>query len=134
MTCADLAVSVLGEGTDPADFTTDSFIALGGDSLRAMRLAALAEEQLGLRIAAAALLSETPLATVLSGAEPVTGTGTESATADAPDDGSLSPAQRGMWLIESLAGGSPYNLVFTCFVEDGTLDRDCLAKALAETT
>ncbi|WP_327329427.1 amino acid adenylation domain-containing protein [Streptomyces sp. NBC_01201] len=134
MTCADLAVSVLGEGTDPADFATDSFIALGGDSLRAMRLAALAEEQLGLRIAAAALLSETPLATVLSGAEPVTGTDGEPAAADVSDDGALSPAQRGMWLIESLAGGSPYNLVFTCFVEDGTLDRDYLAKALAETT
>ncbi|MFD9287311.1 amino acid adenylation domain-containing protein [Streptomyces sp. NPDC060030] len=134
MNCADLATSVLGEGTDPADFATDSFIALGGDSLRAMRLAALAEEQLGLRIAAAALLSEAPLATVLSGAEPVAASGAEPAAGDASDDGSLSPAQRGMWLIESLSGGSPYNLVFTCFVEDGTLDRDCLAKALAETT
>ncbi|MEV0012165.1 amino acid adenylation domain-containing protein [Streptomyces sp. NPDC047973] len=133
MTCAELAVSVLGEGTDPADFATDSFIALGGDSLRAMRLSAMAEEQLGLRIAAAALLGEAPLATVLSDAEPVGTPAADTGAATTVDDASLTPAQRGMWLIESLAGGSPYNLVFTCFVEEGRLDVDCLAKALAET-
>ncbi|MFE4454359.1 amino acid adenylation domain-containing protein [Streptomyces sp. NPDC056796] len=133
MTGADLAVSVLGEGTDPADFATESFISLGGDSLRAMRLAALVQEQLGLSVAVKDLLGARPLAAVLSGAGPVTDPGTEPAAGAAPDDTALSPAQRGMWLIESLAGGSPYNLVFSCFVEEGGLDRDYLAKALAET-
>lgn len=126
----ELAVSVLGDHADPATFATSTFIALGGDSLRAMRLAALAQERLGLRIAVGALLGTEPLARVLAGAQPF-----EAAveSADARDSGALSPAQRGMWLIERVAGGSPYNLVFTCFVEEGRLDRGALTKALAET-
>ncbi|MFI5756566.1 amino acid adenylation domain-containing protein [Streptomyces sp. NPDC051569] len=136
MTREELALSVLGEESDPASFATESLIALGGDSLRAMRLAALLREQLGLRIEVAALLSARPLAEVLADAAPeAPGAGAPPAgeRPDAADDGSLSPAQRGMWFMERVAGGSPYNLVFSCFVEDGSLDREKLAKALAET-
>ncbi|NBM14480.1 amino acid adenylation domain-containing protein [Streptomyces sp. GC420] len=136
-TPAELAASVLGAGTDRAGFATESFVSLGGDSLRAMRLAALLQERLGLRIAVKSLLGGGPLADVLAGARP-DGAGAAPAVAageaaGAAADNALSPAQRGMWLIERVAGGSPYNLVFTCFVEEGRLDRENLAKALAET-
>ncbi|WP_338674699.1 condensation domain-containing protein [Streptomyces sp. SCSIO 30461] len=142
MTREELAASVLGAATDPATFVSQTFIALGGDSLRAMRLAALIEEQLGLRVAVKALLGGEPLADVLAGAAPVEAGATGGATHTAKgagerngagDDSAVSPAQRGMWLIERVAGGSPYNLVFSCFVEDGRLDREKLTKALAET-
>ncbi|MGW2559530.1 non-ribosomal peptide synthetase [Streptomyces sp. NPDC001514] len=133
-----LAVSVLGEGTDPETFATESFLALGGDSLRAMRLAALVQEQLGLRIAIKDLLGGEPLDDVLAGAraEEAAPAATDGNSAGDGADGTvdaLSPAQRGMWLIERVAGGSPYNLVFSCFAEGGELDRGILAKALAET-
>ncbi|MFD9459684.1 amino acid adenylation domain-containing protein [Streptomyces sp. NPDC060027] len=128
-----LAASVLGDAVDPADFATETFLALGGDSLRAMRLTALAQERLGLRVPVKELLGGRPLSEVLAAAraEP---TPTVTADAGSPDDTALSPAQRGMWLIERVAGGSPYNLVFTCHAEDGRIDRGALVKALAETT
>ncbi|MET9125275.1 amino acid adenylation domain-containing protein [Streptomyces sp. NPDC004528] len=127
-----LAAFVLGDAADPAHFAGETFLALGGDSLRAMRLTALAREQLGLRLPVKDLLGPRPLAEVLAAARtepaaPVT------APAGSPDEAALSPAQRGMWLIERVAGGSPYNLVFTCHTEDGRIDRGALVKALAET-
>ncbi|MEU1516130.1 amino acid adenylation domain-containing protein [Streptomyces sp. NPDC005811] len=129
-----LAVSVLGGGVDPASFATETFLSLGGDSLRAMRLAARAQEQLGLRIPVLDLLGGRPLAEVLAGARAAQPAGTAHDTPRQDDDGALSPAQRGMWLIERVAGGSPYNLVFTAYTEDGgRIDRGALAKALAET-
>ncbi|MFI7498891.1 amino acid adenylation domain-containing protein [Streptomyces sp. NPDC049687] len=151
-----LALSVLGDGVDPAGFATETFLSLGGDSLRAMRLAAQVQEQLGLRIPVLELLGGRPLAEVLAGARveqaagaadgdtsaavPGVAHGEESGAAeragsgDATDDTALSPAQRGMWLIERVAGGSPYNLVFTAYAEDGgRIDRGALAKALTET-
>ncbi|MFH8882292.1 amino acid adenylation domain-containing protein [Streptomyces californicus] len=142
-----LAVSVLGDGVDPAGFATETFLSLGGDSLRAMRLAAQVQEQLGLRIPVLELLGGRPLAEVLAGArvEQAAGAadsaaGTAEGTAggagvrDAADHAALSPAQRGMWLIERVAGGSPYNLVFTAYAEDGgRIDGGALAKALTQT-
>ena len=65
MSCDELAQSVLGAGTSVTDFAARSFIELGGDSLRAMRLAALAEERLGVRIPVRSLLGGAPLAAVL---------------------------------------------------------------------
>ncbi|MFF8440699.1 amino acid adenylation domain-containing protein [Streptomyces californicus] len=147
-----LAVSVLGDGVDPAGFATETFLSLGGDSLRAMRLAAQVQERLGLRIPVLELLGGRPLAEVLAGArvEQAAGAADGAAGAAAPGaaDGAaggagvrdaaghtaLSPAQRGMWLIERVAGGSPYNLVFTAYAEDGgRIDGGALAKALTLT-
>ncbi|MGI5138015.1 MULTISPECIES: amino acid adenylation domain-containing protein [unclassified Streptomyces] len=127
-----LAAAVLG-GADPASFATETFLSLGGDSLRAMRLAAQVQERLGLRIAVKELLGGRPLAEVLAGAR-AEETTEVTAEVGPRGDTALSPAQRGMWLIERVAGGSPYNLVFTCHAEDGgRIDRGALAKALAET-
>ncbi|MDF3300835.1 amino acid adenylation domain-containing protein [Streptomyces tropicalis] len=122
-----LAAGVLDIPDGPDAFGDESFIALGGDSLRAMRLAALLQEELGLRLALMDLLGDAPLGRVLEGATAVAPTAppVESAGQD------LTPAQRGMWLIERVAGGSPYNLVFRCFTHGGRLDRDLLAKTVA---
>ncbi len=38
-----------------------------------------------------------------------------------------------MWLIESVTGGSPYNLVFTAFIERGQLDPGTFRAAVAAT-
>ncbi|MGW4059295.1 non-ribosomal peptide synthetase [Amycolatopsis sp. NPDC004747] len=130
MTLDDLAVSVLG--TDAAAFGTRSFIELGGDSLGAMRFAALAQEQLRVKIPLKTLLGGDPLAEVLAQAEAVPEPAAAPEAAGPVLDG-LSHSQRGMFLIESVTGGSPYNLVFTAFVERGTLDAGALEAAVAAT-
>ncbi|MGW1512366.1 non-ribosomal peptide synthetase [Streptomyces sp. NPDC002394] len=135
MTARSLAAGILDLPDGPDAFGDESFISLGGDSLRAMRLAAVLQEELGLRVALMELLGDAPLAQVLDGATPVAATGSEAPAGDREEraDQPLTPAQRGMWLIERVAGGSPYNLVFRCFTEGGRLDRDVLAKAVAAT-
>ncbi|NUS62224.1 MAG: amino acid adenylation domain-containing protein [Saccharothrix sp.] len=138
MTFNQYATEVLGPEVDASAFTTRSFIGLGGDSLRAMRLAALVQERLGVRIGVAALLGDAPLAEVFAEAGVVTAPAGP-APADQADDAAaetLSHAQRGMWLIERVTGGSPYNLVFTCFVLPGTegrLDGAVFERAVAAT-
>ncbi|AKG43794.1 Long-chain-fatty-acid--CoA ligase [Streptomyces xiamenensis] len=132
------AIAVLGPDTDPGTFTDHSFLALGGDSLRAMRLAALARERLGVRLSLSALLDRTPLAGVFAeavAAAPPGGPVTAAPETDAaqPVPAALSPAQRGMWLIERLTGDSPYHLVFVCHVTAGRLEAAPLAAALAQT-
>lgn len=139
MTCDELAARVLGPQIDIADFTTHSFIGLGGDSIHAMRLSALAQEDLGVHISVTSLLSDAPLASVLAAAatganpairivDPVPGGGPEAGVDESP-----TRAQRGMWVNERVTGGSQYNLVFVCFVEQGQLDQPTLAQAVAAT-
>lgn len=131
MSLDEYALSVLGSATDRAGFASHSFISLGGDSLRAMRLTAMAQEQLGLRLSVAELLSSTPLGTVLANA---IGTAPVATAAAEPAAPSLTPMQRGMWLLENALGGSTYNLVFTSYVDSGTLDREVFGRAAAATT
>ena len=123
-TCDELATGVLGQGVDPDDLATHSFIGLGGDSILAMRLAALAQERLGLHLSVGALLGDAPLAA--GPATPV--------EPGAPADDAPTRAQRGMWINERVTGGSPYNLVFLCVVEKGRLDPPTLVRALAQTS
>jgi amino acid adenylation domain-containing protein len=135
MTFNDYAVAVLGPETDAATFKTRSFVGLGGDSLCAMRLTAMVQEGLGIRIPMAALMGGAPLAEVFAEAAVATTPAGPDAKArkPAPVGETLSNAQRGMWLIERVTGGSPYNLVFTCFVESGQLRRDIFERAVAAT-
>ncbi|MFI8189963.1 amino acid adenylation domain-containing protein [Streptomyces sp. NPDC085946] len=134
MTLDDLAAAVLDTDADSAAFGARTFIELGGDSLRAMRLAALAREQLGVRIPMKALLGGEPLAAALAGAEVEAAAQEVVPAADAAaHESGLSRTQRGMWLIESITGGSPYNLVFTAFVEKGNLDVEVLREAIGRT-
>ncbi|MEV6908738.1 amino acid adenylation domain-containing protein [Amycolatopsis sp. NPDC051071] len=129
MTFHEYAGAVLGQDIEADAFATTSFVGLGGDSLRALKLAAITQEKLGLRIPVAALLSDTPVADVFADAVPVSG----HVRGGALPDESVSHAQRGMWLIERVTGGSPYNLVFTCFVENGTLVAERFERAVART-
>ncbi|MEW2132085.1 amino acid adenylation domain-containing protein [Streptomyces sp. NPDC005435] len=135
MTARSLAAGLLDLPDGPDAFGDESFISLGGDSLCAMRLAAVLREELGLRVAIMDLLGDAPLARVLDGATSVTATEPDAPADDpgGPAGHALTPAQRGMWLIEQVAGGSPYNLVFRCFTDGGRLDRDVLAKAIHAT-
>ncbi|WP_411106758.1 amino acid adenylation domain-containing protein [Streptomyces sp. cmx-4-9] len=136
MTLDDLASAVLGTDADSTGFGTRSFIELGGDSLRALRLDALAREQLGLKLSVQALLGAGPLADALRRAEAVPAGAPVLAGAGAPaeeDLNGLSHTQRGMWLIESITGGSPYNLVFTAFTVAGELDPAAFRTAVAAT-
>jgi amino acid adenylation domain-containing protein len=130
MSLDEYAVAVLGPETDVTGFATHSFIGLGGDSLRAMRLVALVQERFGVKIPVAGLLSSAPLATVLNDVVPA-----QASDAAEPDEtaGLLSRTQRGMWMTEKVVGGSTYNLVFTCFVESGSLQRETFARAVAAT-
>ncbi|GAA2300810.1 hypothetical protein GCM10010234_49540 [Streptomyces hawaiiensis] len=135
MTAGALAAEVMEIPDGPDAFGDASFIALGGDSLRAMRLAGVLQERLGLRVPIMELLGDAPLTEVLAAATPVA-MATEAAPASPSGldtEQALTPAQRGMWLIEKVAGGSPYNLVFRCFSRGGRLDPGILAKALAAT-
>jgi len=138
MTLEECAADVLGPGCHTAQFTTRSFIRLGGDSLRAMRLVALAQERLGARIQPGALLCDTSLADVLHRAVPAAdGPPRAPAPADATimvgavgdGDDPVSHTQRGMWLAEQVTGGSPYNLVFLAFAES-PLNAAALAEAV----
>lgn len=130
MSFNEYASEVLGQDIEAGAFATTSFVGLGGDSLRALRFAAIVQEKLGLRIPVAALLSDAPVADVFSDAVPIgkPAAGERELPAEA-----VSHAQRGMWLIERVTGGSPYNLVFTCFVENGTLVPDQFERAVAQT-
>jgi amino acid adenylation domain-containing protein len=138
---AELAAAVLGalpgQAPGPDDLTTRSFVALGGDSILAMRLVALAQEQLGVRIPVASLLGEEAVAAVLAAAapgEPSTDKPVRPGPRPTADTAAPTRAQRGMWINEKVAGGSPYNLVFVCFVERGEVDPDALRRVLAATT
>ncbi|ALG10936.1 non-ribosomal peptide synthetase [Kibdelosporangium phytohabitans] len=133
MSLDEYAVAVLGPDTDVTGFATRSFIGLGGDSLRAMRLAALVRERHGVRIPVADLLSATPLADVLAGAPGLSPAPVDDQPAG-ESVGALSPTQRGMWMTEKVVGGSTYNLVFTCHLDSGRLDRDAFERAVAATT
>ncbi|MET0236330.1 MAG: amino acid adenylation domain-containing protein [Kibdelosporangium sp.] len=132
MSLDDYAVAVLGPETDVTGFATRSFIGLGGDSLRAMRLVALVQERFGVKIPVAGLLSSAPLATVLNDVAAIPGRVSDGAEPD-ETTGSLSRTQRGMWMTEKVVGGSTYNLVFTCFVEDGSLRRETFERSAAAT-
>ncbi len=73
------------------------------------------------------------LSAAASAADPATPTVEPGGGPEARGDESPTRAQRGMWVNERVVGGSPYNLVFLCFVERGRLDPPTLARALAAT-
>jgi amino acid adenylation domain-containing protein len=119
MTWAEIAVSILGPEADISDFESRSFVQLGGDSIGAMRLKALARERLCLQVPVTSLLGELPLARVLKSATPV-----EAVAVEVSDAGSL--------LTEHITGDSPPTLVFVCFTESGRLEAAVLKRAVAE--
>jgi amino acid adenylation domain-containing protein len=133
-----LASAVLaGEEAENQDrFTRASFIRLGGNSMQAIALAAMAGEKLGVALELSALLSEAPLSTVFEQALDRAAAGPLRAAPGRPfpsaSDPEASALQRGMWMREQAIGPLPYNLVFTCFI-DGPLDVGTLIAAVQET-
>jgi amino acid adenylation domain-containing protein len=127
-----LAAEILGE--DPTALVqaqvSESFLGLGGDSLRAMELVARAHDELRLRIRLGELLSERPFAEAAESAEPVveehTGRGGElrrSRREQAPHSAS------GLMAADALLGGSAYNLVFAAHMS-GPLRIQLLEQAM----
>ncbi len=125
---------------DRAPFSNASFVRLGGNSLLAMALAAIASDQLGITLEMRELLGGAPLRAVLSRAlctrrpaeRPRQPTGVGPGRRQAAAGAEASAAQRGMWVREHTFGSLPYNLVCTCFI-DGPLDVGRLAGAVAGT-
>jgi amino acid adenylation domain-containing protein len=132
---AESGATWAGSADGPGLLAEASFIRLGGNSMQAIALAAMASDQVGVTLELSALLSDAPLATVLSQALDAPSAGPRQA-AGPPEPGpseaagsELSNMQRGMWMREQIIGPLPYNLVFTCFA-DGPLDAGRLTAAL----
>src|SRR2546423_7588100 len=90
--------------------TTESFINLGGTSLRAAELVAVAERRLGYAIDVGLVLGPVPLAEVIAGATPCEPLILGSASATAGD---LLAGQRGMLLAEDMGAGSAFHLLLS---------------------
>ncbi|MFJ8434005.1 amino acid adenylation domain-containing protein [Kitasatospora sp. NPDC094019] len=113
---------------------TASFVALGGTSLRAIELAALAERRLGLAPEVGALLGPLPLAQVLATAAPVR---SSPDPADDPvDDGAVTDVPRAasvgeysMLLSDQAHPSTAHHLLFSAEVR-GLLDERRLAGAI----
>jgi amino acid adenylation domain-containing protein len=114
-------------------FSQASFIRLGGSSMQAIALAAMAGERMGVTLELSALLSEAPLITVFERALDAGPRPAPAGPAPSLDAGhEASAMQCGMWLREQVVGPLPYNLVFTCFI-DGPLDAETLVAAVHDT-
>jgi amino acid adenylation domain-containing protein len=130
---AGLAAETLECGVDVIERRADleSFVSLGGTSLRAAELAALAERRLGVTIDLAGLLGATPLAEVFDRAVPC-----RPVPVTAVLSGGLRPIlpeQRAMLLFEQASKGSAGHLLFTA--ESAIrLDPAALARTIAVLT
>ncbi|RSM99174.1 hypothetical protein DMB42_43325 [Nonomuraea sp. WAC 01424] len=122
---------VLGAGPIGAD---DDFLALGGQSLLAMRVAARACERFG-RPVEPRMLFEHPtlaaLARAIDALPQATAAPAAAGAAAGAADG-VTPAQRRLWFIDQMApGGSQYNVPIL-FALDGPLDAGRLEQAINE--
>lgn len=126
---AALAAEVLALDEESDTFANLSFVQLGGDSLLAMRLAARAQEELGVSLPISSLLSDDPLLDVLARAR--AGAKHFLPGNEAPEATATS-IQQGMWIMQELMGGSAYNLVFLVHFE-GPLDPSLLRQAMEGT-
>lgn len=109
-----------------------SFVRLGGDSLRAMRLCALVEDSHGLELTVGDLLCDTPLDEVLASAlsrPPRARPSAAGTPGTGPDPLRPSAAQRGTWMADQVVGSAPFSLVFVCFV-DGPVSAARLRAAV----
>ncbi|MFB7380490.1 amino acid adenylation domain-containing protein [Kitasatospora purpeofusca] len=119
-----------------------SFVALGGTSLRAVELAALAERRLALVPEVGALLGPLPLAEVLATAAPVAAPVADAAvTPPGPADGrtatggprAASAGEHSMLLSDQVHPSTVHHLLFSAQVR-GPLDERRLTAAIAALT
>ncbi|GAA2268709.1 hypothetical protein GCM10010149_06960 [Nonomuraea roseoviolacea subsp. roseoviolacea] len=120
---AEIWQDVLDAGTVGAD---DDFLALGGQSLLAMRIAARAVESLGKPVEPRMLFEHPTVAELARAVDglPRTAAATE-------DEGGLTPAQRRLWFIDQVAPGAQYNVPIL-YALDGPLDTGRLEAAINE--
>ncbi|MGB3444312.1 MAG: amino acid adenylation domain-containing protein [Actinophytocola sp.] len=120
--CAELGEGILG--------VHDDFVALGGQSLMAMRIATRIEQELGKPVRAHHILSSrtvAALAEVVDGLPRTTVTATPVA-----DDQVVSSAQLRLWFTEQLQPGTARNTEAMVFGLTGPLDRATLAAVVRE--
>ncbi|HUR08788.1 MAG TPA: amino acid adenylation domain-containing protein [Nonomuraea sp.] len=120
---AEIWQDVLDAGPIGAD---DDFLALGGQSLLAMRIAARACERLGKPVEPRMLFEHPTVAALARAID-----GLPQAAAATPVEGGLTPAQRRLWFIDQVAPGAQYNVPIL-FALDGPLDTGRLENAINE--
>ncbi|MFI6785818.1 amino acid adenylation domain-containing protein [Nonomuraea sp. NPDC050383] len=120
---AEIWQDVLAAGPIGAD---DDFLALGGQSLLAMRVAARACERLGKPVEPRMLFEHPVLAAFARAVDAL-----PPAAAETPAEDGLTPAQRRLWFIDQMAPGSQYNVPIL-FALDGPLDTGRLESAINE--
>lgn len=111
---------------------TRPFVQLGGTSLRAMELVAIAEERLRYRLDIGALLGPASLASVIGAARPVRQSLDVDAARDLEEGAELRTAstlQTAMLLGEQLHGGIAFHLLFSADIR-GRVERARLLTAL----
>jgi amino acid adenylation domain-containing protein len=130
-----LAAEVLG--ADPEVLAvrakTSSFLALGGTSLDAIRLLALSESRLGLRLTLPLLLSELPFTEAAAMAVPAPTRLPRAPRRGGHDPREILPAQRAMLAADHFVGGPLMHLMSTAELT-GPLDLDALREALSRLT
>jgi amino acid adenylation domain-containing protein len=109
---------------------SDSFVALGGTSLDALRLLALAERRLGLRFPLAAVLGGAPLTEVIRAAVPVTVPSPPASVRDGSSYQEILPAQDGMLVADWYTGESLLHLLSSAELS-GPLDIPALREAVS---
>jgi amino acid adenylation domain-containing protein len=119
--CAELGPDTLG--------VHDDFLALGGQSLMAMRIATRIEQELGKPVRAHHILSSRTIAAL---AEVVDGLPRTTVTDPVADDQIVSSAQLRLWFTEQLQPGTTRNTETMVFGLDGPLDRATLAAVVRE--
>src|ERR1700734_4132435 len=128
-----VASEVLGRAREDLehDWESSSFVMLGGTSLRAAELVALAETRASQKLSLDGLLDDRPLAEVLNMAtEFIPATPAEICSGDLRD---LSAGQHAMVLAEQLFGGVSSHLLFSADIR-GRLDHARMTGALGRLT
>lgn len=120
----DMDVATLAARAD-----VDSFVALGGTSLDALRLLALAERRLGLRLPLAAVLGEAPFTAAVSAATPAPAPAPRAPAQGGHDQREILPSQDGMLVADWYLGGSLLHLLGTAELS-GPLDVPALEEAV----
>ncbi len=127
-----IAAQILGMDVDAltARADTDSFVALGGTSLDALRLLALAERQLGQRLPLASVLSGSVLRAAADAAAPAPPSQLPAQGGSEYRD--ILPAQDGMVVADWYHGGSMLHLLNSAELT-GPLDIPALHEAVCRT-
>ncbi|NUP00946.1 MAG: amino acid adenylation domain-containing protein, partial [Nonomuraea sp.] len=108
----------------------DDFLALGGQSLLAMRIAARACEKLGKPVEPRMLFEHPTVAELARAIDELPDTAPATTPTTTPATG-ITPAQRRLWFIDQVAPGAQYNVPIL-YALDGPLDAARLENAINE--